>query len=263
MASKILIEHTNPQLYPLHYLQVFTRLNHLNITVSYSAVLKLALEVSKLNEIPIQKWIFSQELFKFIGDNLDVPMGVRDIRSGHLKHLYHMYSLLAIKSRIPPPESVHALPRSFRHLSTANFLPKESDVSSIRLNLAILVSRILCTYIKGLQKFRKMIPAHILHRHSVAMGKKSEFVVLDVLYKNEACNQDMLDIMKSQKGYLGKNFSGSVPSGGDLLTCERQRCSKQHMMDSDTPEERLDQLEPVVEDWHALMCVFEVRLLNC
>ena len=32
-------------------------------------------------------------------------------------------------------------------------------------------------------------------------------------------------------------------------------------MDSDTWEDRLDLLEPVIEDWHTLMCLFEVSIL--
>ena len=59
--------------------QVFIRLNHLNITISYSAVLKLVSTISKLNEVPINKWIASKQTFKFVGDNVDVSMGVRDI----------------------------------------------------------------------------------------------------------------------------------------------------------------------------------------
>ena len=105
----------------------------------------------------------SNESFKFVGDNVDVSMGVRDMRS----ELCHMLSILAVKSRIQPP---HHIDSTFSHsLSTANhdcFLPKESDVSSIRLNLAILVSRILCTYIKGFKKLRNLVPQHIVHRYS-------------------------------------------------------------------------------------------------
>ena len=94
------------------------------------------------------------------------------------------------------------------------------------------------------------------------MAKKSEVVVLDVLYKNEACHQDMLDIMRHEQSYLRKDYIGRVPSGGDLLTCERQRCVQQHVMDSDTPQERLELLEPVIEDWHTLMCLLEVRVFK-
>ena len=240
-------------------IQVLTRLNHLSITISYNAVLKLAQEIGKLNEVPIKQWILANQSFKFVGDNVDVSMGVRDLRSDHVKHLRHMYSILAVKSRVSPPQhAACTLQRPLQLVNTDCFLPNERDISSIRLNLACIVSRILCTYIKGLQKFRKLVPQHILHRNSVAMSKKSEVTVLDVLYKNEASHKDMLDIMKHQQSYLGANYKGTVPSGGDLLTCERQRCAQQHVMDSDTREERLEFLEPVIEDWHTLMCLFQV-----
>ena len=71
-------------------------------------------------------------------------------------------------------------------------------------------------------------------------------------YKNEACHKDMLDIMKHQQSYLGNDYTGKVLSGGDLLTCERQRCAQQHVMDSDTTKEKLELLEPVVEDWQLI-----------
>ena len=69
----------------------------------------------------------------------------------------------------------------------------------------------------------------------------------------------MLDIMKTMQSYLG-DYSGTVLSGGDQLTCERQRCSQQHMMDSNTRSERLELLEPQVEDWHALQCFLMVNM---
>ena len=71
------------------------------------------------------------------------------------------------------------------------------------------------------------------------MAEESEVVVLDVLYQNEASHQGMLEIMRQQHIYVGREFNGVVPSGEDLLTCERQRCAQQHVMDSDTREERL------------------------
>ena len=67
--------------------------------------------------------------------------------------------------------------------------------------------------------------------------------------KNEANHSDMLDIMKVQQGYLGEHspIREKVLSGGDQLTWR-------HVMDGNTPKERLQVLEPVCEDWHALMC---------
>jgi len=78
--------------------------------------------------------------------------------------------------------------------------------------------------------------------------------------KNEANHSDMLDIMKVEQRYLGENspIGEKVLSGGDQLTCKRQVGSKRHVMDGNTPKERLQVLEPVCEDWHALMCFLTV-----
>ena len=35
--------------------------------------------------------------------------------------------------------------------------------------------------------------------------------------------------------------------------------SSRNVMDSDTREERLEWLEPVIEDWHTLMCLLQVN----
>ena len=58
----------------------------------------------------------------------------------------------------------------------------------------------------------------------------------------------MLEIMRQHYICLGQEFNGVVPSDGDLLTCERQKCTQQHVMNSDTREDRLERLEPVIED---------------
>ena len=83
------------------------------------------------------------------------------------------------------------------------------------------------------------------------MATKSEVVILDILHKNETKNSDMIQIMKAQQSYLGTKVKMAMLSGGDQVTCERQRCCQQHMMDADDPYDRLEFLEPQVEDWHA------------
>ena len=91
------------------------------------------------------------------------------------------------------------------------------------------------------------------------MATKSEVVVLDVLHKNETIHADMVDIMKETQSYLGDKCHGTFLSGSDQVTCERQRCSQQHMMDADTRSGRLELLEPCVEDWHCLLSILGVR----
>ena len=87
------------KLFTTHY-QVYTYLDHLNVTLSYNAMLKLVSEVSRNNEVPLQKWIAesSPPNMKFIGDNVSKKVEVRDIRSDHQSHLKR---ILIVRGHIP------------------------------------------------------------------------------------------------------------------------------------------------------------------
>ena len=50
--------------------------------------------------------------------------------------------------------------------------------------------------------------------------------------------------------------------GGDQLTVARIRGAQKIRGNSETSEQRFDGLLPVAEDWHAKMCLLEVRQLN-
>ena len=241
-------------------IQVYLHLNHVNVCLSYSAVLRLVTEISKRNVLPLQRWLAEGAVVKFIGDNVNKTRGVRDIRSDHHSVMKHMFSVLVTKLRVTiPVVETFTPPPVLSSEPLSSFLPSSADVHAIQSNLIIIFSRIICTYIKALAPLSKSVPEHISHIYSKEMEQKSEVIVLDVLHKNETKNSDMLDIMKTMQSYLG-DYSGTVLSGGDQLTCERQRCSQQHMMDSNTRSERLELLEPQVEDWHALQCFLMVNM---
>ena len=186
---------------------------------------------------------------------------VRDPRSDHHGNMLHCFSLLVGRSRTP------ALDLPFtgylsKLVETPNafFLPNRADVLAAKENLVILVARIITNYFAALTPFSKLVPKHILHRYSNEMSKKSEVVVLDVLMKNEAKNRDMLDIMNTLQGYLGEKYPEDRPvlCGGDHMTVEREVGAQRHMMCGNTRRERLELLEPVVEDWHCLVCLIGV-----
>ena len=242
--------------------QVFTRLNHVNMCVSYPATLRLMDEVAKLHSVPIQSWIKNKSIVKFYGDNLDLQRRVRDYRSDSNGEMMHMYSMVLSRSRTPAPKLQHTGHISkLTEVPINSFLPQSSDVRAVKSNLVILVSRILIQYFPALAFLSGVVPKHILHKYTKNMSEKSEVVVLDVLMKNETLHKDMLDIMREMQGYLGDEYPQErrVLSGGDHLTCERQIGAKRHMMDGNTPQERLDILEPVVEDWHCQQCTIVVR----
>ena len=222
--------------------------------------------MSKLHKVPLRQWIAEGVPFKFVGDNVDKKKGVRDIRANHQSELQHMYSVLVVRTRVlSPPLDASSSVGGFGSLRPSAFLPTAQDMKAIHNNLVVLVSRILCQNMKHFSFLSKVVPAHTPHRYSEEMAKKSEVSVFDVLMKNETKNADMLDIMQAMQGYLGENFPPDqrILSGGDKLTCERQVGSKRHMMDGDTPRDRLDEFEIQTEDWHALMSFLGVSEPEC
>ena len=51
--------------------QVYLCLNHVNVCLSYSAVLHLVTEISKCNVLPLKHWLAEGAVVKFIGDNVN------------------------------------------------------------------------------------------------------------------------------------------------------------------------------------------------
>ena len=240
--------------------QVFVRLNHLNLCASYPATLRLVEAISQLHTVPLRKWIKDGQVLKFWGDNVD-QRKVRNLRSDHQGKMMHMFSMLVGRSRTPAPASScwsrkWVQPRT----SAARLLPPfESRHRPSKVQPVTLVSRVLVQYLPSLAPFAKLVPKHIQHQYSQQMSQRSDVFVLDILMKNEAKHQDMLDIMEAYQKYLEE--SGCVDrvlSGGDQLTCERQVGSQRQTMCGLTQRERLNVLEPVVEDWHCLVAFLGV-----
>ena len=233
--------------------------------VSYQSTLRLMDELGKLHTVPIQKWIKDGLVIKYWGDNIEKQVNVRDSRSDNVSHLLHMYSLVVGCSRTPAPELQHTGHLSkLREVPNDFFLPQSSDVREVKSNLVILVSRILVQNFPALAFLSGVVPKHILHKYSKKMAQKSDVVVLDVMMKNENVNKEMLEILHVMYDYLGDSYQQEhrVASGGDHLTCERQIGAMRHLMDGNTPKERLDILEPVTEDWHFQLCILTVRSLQ-
>ena len=116
--------------------QVFTRLNHLNITLSCKAVLQIVSEIGERHLIPLQRWLEAGEYVQFIADNVDKRKSVRDVRSDSQAKLHHMYSMIAVKARMPPPTD-RFTPIDLEKIPISTFLPSISDIQSLRRNLVI------------------------------------------------------------------------------------------------------------------------------
>ncbi len=89
------------------------------------------------------------------------------------------------------------------------------------------------------------------------MATKSDVIVCDVLHKNELSEWTY----RYHDGIARVSWQG-LPAQSSIrkrfVDCREAR-AKRHLADADTPEEGLDRLEPVAEDWHALMNFLMVR----
>ena len=220
------------------------------------ATMKVIQLVSEMQRVPIIEWLKEGSPVKFVDDDVDKKKGVCDMRS----ELLNMYSILAVKERVPLEDEPDRQVYGLKSFSASSFLPNKDDVLAIRRTLTVLVARILCKHIKCLSQLSKQVPAHISHDYSDNMAQKSDVFFLDVLMKNEALHSDMVDIILHMHDYLGEDnpLPHKVLSGGDQLTCERQTAAQRHRMDGDSPREQLQLVEPQCEDWHALMCFLKV-----
>ena len=241
-------------------MQAQSRLNHVNVCLSYTGMLDLISEVSKLHQVPLQQWIADGQRFKFAGDNVDKHIRVRDVRSDHQATLHHMYSIIAVRNRVDTSQmSCTGSTRDISCVLPKHFLPSVADVKSVRDNLVILIARILVANLPAFSFLSGVVSKHIQHCYSKEMATKSEVCFIDVLMQNEASHAGMLAIVKAMHNYLETAGPGyRVLSGGDQLTRERQACARRHVMDAATPEGRLEFTEAVTEDWHCMVVLLEV-----
>ena len=111
--------------------------------------------------------------------------------------MMHMYSMLVVKSRVPSTDlSTYGSSGKLSECSASFFLPSTDDIVAIKKNLVVLVSCVLCKYIKNLKPYSYLVERHIAHKYSIEMAQLSDARVLDVLMKNEASNADMIDTVR-------------------------------------------------------------------
>ena len=137
------------------------------MTLSYNAILKPVKMISKGHTKVLDKWLKDGVFVKFVGDrggqcNVDKQVNVRDITSDHHGKLMHMFSIFAVKA---PPAPIADL--SLCTETVECFLPSKEDIIVIQGDLEeVLVSRILCDYIKGLDKgLKRLVTKHIPHEY--------------------------------------------------------------------------------------------------
>ena len=87
--------------------------------------------------------------------------------------------------------------------------------------------------------------------------------MLDILNKNEASTEGIIDIMKEQHKVVpgsGSDCLLRTVAFGDLLTVERSQNAQLDLQDGDNPTDRLEGLIPALADFHTYGNFLEVNL---
>ena len=79
--------------------------------------------IGKQHTVPNRSWIKEGIKFKFVGDNVDKKRGVRDLRTGCHGEMKHMYSIIAVRSRIAPCSAANSAHFSLESLQPSMVLP--------------------------------------------------------------------------------------------------------------------------------------------
>ena len=138
-------------------------------------MLNLLSEVSKMHQLPVQQWSADGQRFKFVKDNVDKQIKVRDVRSDHQATLYHMHSIIAVRNRVDTSHmSCIGSTKDISSVLPKHFLPSQADVVAVKDNLVVLIARILVSNIPIFTFLSGVVPQHIEHEYSKEMASKSQ-----------------------------------------------------------------------------------------
>ena len=87
-------------------------------------------------------------------------------------------------------------------------------------------------------------------------------VPLGVLMKLEQKGDDMIDILMHTHKYVPQKPGefAQIYFGGDQLTRERAGGAIDAQLQALTPHDQLRGVIPKIEDWHALVCFYQVQV---
>lgn len=120
----------------VYFMQVYNRLNRVNMCISYPGTLSLISEISSTHTVPLTKWIADGAVIKFWGDNVNMKQAVCDERFDHQGQMLNMFCVLVGRNRTPAPSLSQTGHSSKIHEASPDmFLPTCEDIAKVKSNL--------------------------------------------------------------------------------------------------------------------------------
>lgn len=250
---------------------LLSRLNKLHITMSTASKGNIISECGDKCEKGLKKLISDGNDGKLNGDNVDIFVTTNDIRMANKSKDYHFFATDFTPFRVTHEDFINN-EYLVNYLATErdpniNIERFQADANVFRENLKVLIARDLLNHL-NFKWMDLVVPKHIDNPLKEIMSRKTTSFCLPILLKNESKYEDCIQIMDAYEkqverwyrecGRIDDFKKVMIPVGGDQLTRVRLDGAKNLRLGAHTPEERFDNLCPViVEMFHTQMDFLE------
>ena len=120
---------------------------------------------------------YTKNINRIVGDNVDFEIHARIQSKDHANQSIHWTHQYAVRDRAVNPklESTNG-PKPVKGIHLSELLPGELTCATLQKRWAVLISRIITTYLKQFKCFNKQVVWHIPHKYSTEMSSKSDIV---------------------------------------------------------------------------------------
>ena len=127
--------------------------------------------------------------FKIVGDNIDKTVHSRHQTIDSPTQSLHYFNSYAVQDRIDLSSYSDTTPAiNLEAVSMDILLPTEDDLRDLQSCFAIHIARVLTRHLSSFSAFADVVPAHIKHKYSTEMAKKSNVVSRDVTHHSYVPN---------------------------------------------------------------------------
>lgn len=114
---------------------------------------------------------------RIVGDNIDMEIRARVQDKQHTNRSVHWTHQFAVKDKVVDLSlNAEKSEKSSKDVQLADLLPTQGVMNKIKASWAVLISRVLVTYVEKLSYLESSVVKHIPHAYSKEMKTKSNSV---------------------------------------------------------------------------------------
>lgn len=196
-----------------------------------------------------------------VGDNFDISKSPSHMSKEKQRQSWHWFMLVGLQKRVLNNALEHNAPAlPITEVDNSSFIPNVTDCQSLEKNFIFHIMKVLVKYLPCFRKYEVCLPKYIEHPHIQDLSKKSDFVILDLLDKNENKSEDMISILE----HIHRNYIPHTAEDqphvikkkvfwGDVLTNERAYSAQLAMLNGATDFEQISGVIHRPEGLHRMM----------